>query len=172
VEAYDSLARFAARARYSVTTELPDGLLVSDLLICRPFAGGRMPVHRGDPVLQPLTSLATAAGTTLGVYAEVYRLAGTGAESLRVEFSLEPADSPGLLAQFGRWLGRAARLTQPQADPRVAWSAEVENAVHRIAVNLPLDPGRTGRHVLILRVTDAAKGVTAEARRILLLRDE
>jgi hypothetical protein len=172
VEAYDSVARFAARARYSVTAEVPDGLLVSDLLISRPFAAGRLPVHRGDPALQPLASLVTAAGTTLGVYAEVYRLAGTGAESLRVEFSLEPADSPGLLAQFGRWLGRAARLTQPQADPRVAWSAEVENAVHPIAVNLPLDPGRTGRHVLILRVTDAATGVTAEARRILLLRDE
>jgi hypothetical protein len=175
VEAYDPIAGFAARARYAIDTALPDdGIIVSDLLIGEAFEGGRLPARRDDAALRPFGDLTVRPGATLGVYAEVYRLSAPGRESIRVEFALEPAEGPGLLVQFGRWLGRTTGLApRQQTDPRVAWSADVaEDGVHPIAVNLPLDPRRTGRHVLILRVTDSATGVTAETRRPLLLRQE
>jgi hypothetical protein len=175
VEAYDPVAGFAARARYALDTALPDeGITVSDLLIGEEFEGGHLPSRRDHPALQPFGDLVVRAGATLGVYAEVYRLTAPGRETLRVEFALEPAESPGLLVQFGRWLGRATGLARRQeTDPRVAWSADVvEEGTYPIAVNLPLDPRRTGRHVLILRVTDSVSGVTAETRRPLLLRSD
>lgn len=173
VELYDSVARHAARARYALATEIPsEGIVVSDLLIGEPFDEARLPVRRDDPLLRAWPSLVARAGATIGLYAEVYRLAAPGPEAVRVELSLEPAEGPGLLAQFARWLGRATGLSQPRSDPRVSWSADVEEGVYPIALNLPLDPRRTGRQVLVLRVTDVATGVTAESRRPLLLRRE
>jgi hypothetical protein len=172
IEALDTAADFAARARYALSAFVPEsGPVVSDLLIGAAFEEGELPDRRDHPGLRPLPVLEVARGSVIGVYAEVYRLADAGPDALRVEFSLEPADSPGLLSQFARWLGRAAGLVQPQADPRVAWQAGSEDAVHPLALNLPLDPGRRGRHVLILRVTDVATGVTTESRRVLLVRD-
>jgi hypothetical protein len=170
VEALDSAADFAARARYSLPAFVPDaGPVVSDLLICHPFEGGQLPDHREHASLRPLPVLEVERGATIGVYAEVYRLASAGPEALRVEFALEPAESRGLLTQLARWIGRAAGIVPPEADPRVAWRAEAEELVHPLALNMPLDPGRRGRHVLILRVTDTATGVTTETRRVLLI---
>jgi hypothetical protein len=170
IEAYDPGSRFAARARYALETSIPDtGLIVSDLLIAAPFEEGRLPSRRDEPTLRPHHDLVLDAGSSVGVYAEVYRLSAPGPESLRVEFSLQPAEGPGLLVQFARWLGRAAGLVQPRTDPRVAWSTEVEEGVHPIVVTLPLDPSRTGRQMLVLRVTDTRTGVTAETSRVLLL---
>jgi hypothetical protein len=172
VELLDPVVRFAARARYALDADIPEsGPIVSDLLICTPF-DGRLPSRRDDPVLRPLHALAVPAGATLGVYAEVYRLAGAGPESLRIEFALEPADRPGLLVQFARWIGRTAGVVRPPTDPRVAWSEEVEDGVHPLAINLPLDARRSGRHVLVLRVTDLRTGRSAETRRPLLIRGE
>jgi hypothetical protein len=42
--------------------------------------------------------------------------------------------------------------------------------VRSIAVNLPLDPRRRGRFVLVVKVTDPQTGQTAESRRPLLVR--
>jgi hypothetical protein len=173
VEALDTVNDFAARARYSLAALVPEeGPVVSDLLICYPFPDGRLPEQRNDPVLQARPDLRLGIGDTLGVYAEVYRVEGTGPESLGVEFSLEPADSPGLLTRLGRWVGRAAGLAAPQTDPRVAWRTEADGGIYPIALNLPLDPGRTGRHVLILRVTDRTTGQTTETRRTVLIRQQ
>jgi hypothetical protein len=170
VEALDSVAGFAARARYALPASLPDeGPIVSDLLIALPFEEGRLPSRRDDPALRPRPSLEVAAGETLGVYAEVYRIEEAGADRLRVELALEPADRPGLLTQLGRWIGRATGITGPRIDPRVAWQTAAEDAVYPLALNLPLDPRRHGRHELVLRVTDLRSGLTAETRRPLLI---
>jgi hypothetical protein len=170
VEVLDTAASFAARARYAVDAFVPgDGPVVSDLLLCAPF-DGRLPDRRDDPALRALHSQVLERGATIGVYAEVYRLAGTGPEALRLEFSLDPADGPGLLTRLGRWIGRATGIVRPQTDPRVAWHEEVDAGVHSVAVNLPLDPRRTGRYVLSLRVTDPGTGLHAVAQRELLIR--
>jgi hypothetical protein len=168
-ELLDLQSGHAARARYRLDAEVPaTGPVVSDLLVGAPF-GERLPVRRDDAVLAPLHTLVVPQGTTLGVYAEVYRLSAVGPESLRIEFALEPADRPGLLGRLARWMGRATGIIGPESDPRVAWSEEVEAGVHPLAVNLPLDPQRNGRHVLILRITDLGTGETAESRRPLLI---
>lgn len=170
VEALDTVGDFAARARYSLGALVPeDGPVVSDLLICRPFPEGRLPERLDDPALDARPELRLDAGDTLGVYAEVYRLAGSGPETLGVEFSLEPAHGPGLLTRLARWVGRTAGLAGPQTDPRVAWRAEADGDIYPIALNLPLEPERTGRHVLILRVTDLTTGQTTETRRTVLI---
>jgi hypothetical protein len=170
VEALDTALSLAARARYALDAFVPgDGPVVSDMLISDAF-GPVLPRRRDDPLLRPLHTLVVPRGASLGVYAEVYRLAGTGPESLRIEFALEPAEGPGLLTQFARWLGRRAGLLRPQEDPRVSWQEEAGVGVHSIAVNLPLETRRTGRHLLVLRVTDTATGATAETSRPLLIR--
>jgi hypothetical protein len=172
VEALDSAADFAARARYSLPAlVLPDsGPIVSDLLICLPFVDGELPADRDAPSLRARPTLVVAAGETLGIYAEAYRIAGTGPETVRVEVALEPADGPGLFTRFARWLGRAAGVTQSRSDPRVAWQAATEEAVFPLALNLPLDPALHGRHVLVLRITDLQTGRDAETRRLVLIR--
>jgi hypothetical protein len=165
-------AGFAARARYSLPAlVLPDsGPIVSDLLICLPFVDGELPADRDAPSLRARPTLVVAAGETLGIYAEAYRIAGTGPETVRVEVALEPADGPGLFTRFARWLGRAAGVTQSRSDPRVAWQAATEEAVFPLALNLPLDPALHGRHVLVLRITDLQTGRDAETRRLVLIR--
>jgi hypothetical protein len=169
VEALDTAAAFAARARYSLDAFVPDdGPVVSDLLVSEAF-GERLPGSRNDAALRPLHSLIVAEGTVLGLYAEVYGVGGAGSDALQLEFALEPADSPGLIVQFARWIGRSVGLVQPDTDPRVAWQEEVDAGVHPIAVNLPIHPRRPGRHVLILRVTDMRTGLIAETRRTLLV---
>jgi hypothetical protein len=169
VEALDSAAAFAARARYSLDAFIPeDGPVVSDLLVGAPF-GSVLPNSRTDPQLRPLHTLIVPMGSSLGLYAEVYRVAATGPEAVRLEFALEPAEGPGLLTQFARWIGRAVGLVQPETDPRVAWREEVEAGVHPVAVNLPVEPRRPGRYTLTLRVTDLGTGRTAETRRALLI---
>jgi hypothetical protein len=171
VEALDSAADFAARARYSLPALLPDdGPVVSDLLLCLPFEDGALPARRDAPGLRARSTLVVSAGETLGVYAEVYRIAGTGPEAVRVELALEPADAPGVFTRFARWLGRTAGVVQPRSDPRVAWQAATEDEVFPLALNLPLDPARHGRHVLVLRVTDLQTNREAETRRALLIR--
>jgi hypothetical protein len=170
VEALDTAAAFAARARYSLDAFVPeDGPVVSDVLVTAPF-GELLPGNRSDPLLRPLHTLIVPMGTTVGLYAEVYRVAAAGPDALRLEFALEPAEGPGVLAQFARWIGRAVGLVQPDTDPRVAWREEVEAGVHPVAVNLPIEPRRPGRHVLTLRVTDLRTGRTAETRRYLMVR--
>jgi hypothetical protein len=171
VEALDSVAGFAARARYAIPAGVPDeGPVVSDLLVAFPFEQGRLPTRRDDPLLRARPTLELNAGETLGIYAEVYRITGTEPEVMRVEIALEPADRPGLIRQLGRWIGRATGIAAPPSDPRVAWQAASEEAVYPLALNLPLDPRRHGRHDLVLRVTDLASGMTAESRRALLIR--
>jgi hypothetical protein len=170
VEALDTALSLAARARYALDALVPgDGPVVSDMLISEVF-GPVLPRRRDDPLLRPLHMLVVSQGASLGVYAEVYRLAGTGPESLRIEFALEPIEGPGLLTQFARWLGRRAGLLRPPEDPRVSWQEEAGSGVHSIAVNLPLETRRTGRHLLVLRVTDTATGAAAETSRPLLIR--
>jgi hypothetical protein len=164
VEALDSTARFGARARYALDALLPgDGPVLSDVLICAPFPADRLPLHRDDDVLRARSSLVFAPGDTLGIYAEVYRLA---VGSARVEIGLHPARGPGPFARLGRWLG----LVGPRSDPRVAWNTGAASELRSLAVNLPLDPRRRGMHVLVVRVTDPATGRTAESRRPLLIR--
>jgi hypothetical protein len=168
VELLDSVAGVAARARYPLDATLTGtGLLVSDLLLSAPF-DGPLPTRRDDPVMAPLTSLVVPAGATLGVYAELYR-SGADGDAIRVEFGLEPADRPGLLGRLARWVGRATGILGSPVDPRVAWSANVESGVQPLAVNLPLDPRRRGRHVLVLRVTDLRTGTAVQAQRPLLI---
>jgi hypothetical protein len=170
-EALDTVAGVAARARYRLPALVPDaGPVVSDLLLCRPFRDGGLPERNDDPSLRPLPSLVLTAGDTLGLYAEVYRLAGRGAEALAVELSLEPLDGPGLLSRIGRWIGRAAGLAGPRTDPRVSWRAEAGGDVYPVAMNLPIDVRRSGRYVLILRATDLVTGQASEARRPVLIR--
>jgi hypothetical protein len=171
VEALDSVAGYAARARYAIPAGLPDeGPIVSDLLVAYPFEDGRLPSRRDDPLLRARPTLELDAGATLGIYAEVYRVAGTEPEVMRVEVALEPTDRPGLLRQFGRWIGRATGVAAPRTDPRVAWQAASGDSVYPLALNLPLDPRRHGRHELVLRVTDLVSGLTTETRRPLLIR--
>jgi hypothetical protein len=171
VEAMDSAADFAARARYALPALLPeDGPVVSDLLICLPFEDGALPARRDDDGLRARTTLVLDAGETVGVYAEVYRIAGTGAEAVRLELALEPAEGPGLLTQFARWLGRVVGIATPATDPRVAWQTASEDDVFPLALNLPLDASRHGPFVLVLRVTDLHTGQATETRRPLLIR--
>jgi hypothetical protein len=173
VEALDTAADFAARARYTLPAFVPDtGPVVSDLLLARPFPPGRLPTGRDDPVLRGLPHLRLGAGDTMGVYAEVSRLSSREADGVRIEVSLEPGEAPGLLTQFARWIGRAAGIVQPRTDPRVSWRAEAEDGTYPIALNVPLERGRTGRHVLVLRVTDMVTGASAESRRILLIEEQ
>jgi hypothetical protein len=170
VEALDSGSAFAARARYSLDALVPgDGPLLSDMLVTEPF-GAVSPRRRDDAALRPLHSLIVGRGAAVGVYAEVYRLATNGPESLRVEFALEPAEGPGPLTQFARWLGRRAGLVRPRQDPRVSWHEEAGAGVHSIAVDLPLDPRLRGRYLLVLRITDTGTGGVAETARPLLIR--
>jgi hypothetical protein len=172
VEALDTAGDYAARARYALPAFLPgDGPVVSDLLVARQFPAERLPGRRDDPLLHALTELRVQRGDTVGIYAEVYRLTRSGPDAVRVELALEPAQGPGLLRQFARWLGRVAGVTQPSTDPRVAWSAEAEEGVHPLALNVPLVPDRAGLHALVLRVTDRGTGQTAESRRMLLIED-
>lgn len=170
VEALDTAASVAARARYSLDAFVPDeGPVVSDLLVSAAF-GERLPDSRTDPALRPLHTLIVESGTTLGLYAEVYRLEAAGPESVRLEFALEPAEGPGLVARFARWIGRGLGLVQPETDPRVAWREAVEAGVHPVAVNLPVQPPRPGRYLLTLRVTELATGRATETQRALLVR--
>jgi hypothetical protein len=83
---------------------------------------------------------------------------------------MQPMDSPGLLRQFARWIGRGLGLVQPETDPRVAWREEAEGGVHPVAVNLPVAPPRAGRYLLTLRVTELATGQATETQRPLLVR--
>jgi hypothetical protein len=169
VEALDTGAAFAARARYALDAFVPaDGPVVSDLLVSAPFQE-RLPDNRNDAALRPLHTLSIAAGSSIGVYAEVYRLRAAGPDMLRLEFALEPATGPGIISRVARWIGRTVGLLQPETDPRVAWREEVEAGTHPIALNLPLQTERTGRHVLVLRITDLQTGRTAETRRILMI---
>ena len=169
VEALDTAAAYAARARYTLDAFVPeDGPVVSDLLVGQAFEGV-LPATRADPALRPLHVLAVPMGTMLGIYAEVYRVDEVGPDALRIEFALEPAEGPGLLTRIARWIGRAAGVVAPATDPRVAWREEGEAGVHPIAVNLPVEPRRTGRYMLVLRVTEVRTGLTTETRRPLLV---
>jgi hypothetical protein len=168
VELFDSAAGFAAVARYPLPAELPAGHSISDLLLCEPF-GERLPVRRDDPAIRARATLVVPAGSTLGVYAELYGLSGAPADSVRIEFGLEPADRPGALGRLARWIGRATGIAGPPVEPRVSWSEDVEAGVHPVAVNLPLDPRQRGRRVLVVRVTDLRTGAVAESRRPLLI---
>src|SRR5688500_1399139 len=162
-EALDTVGRFGARARYALDARLPpEGPFLSDVLVCEPFPADRLPTRRDDEVLRARGSLVVAAGDTLGLYAEVYRLAGPNA---RVEIGLQPANGPGAFVRFGRWLG----VVGPSTDPRVSWSSEGPDGLRSLAVNLPLDARRRGRFILVVRVTDAQTGRTAETRRPLLV---
>jgi hypothetical protein len=170
VEALDTVSRVAGRARYAVDAFVPGaGLLLSDLLIARPF-GTALPRRRDDPLITALTDRVVPRGGTLGVYAEVYRLDAAAARDLTVEFSLEPADGEGVLGRFARWLGRRAGVVGPREDPRVSWLEEIDAGVHAIAVNLPLDRQHVGRRLLVLRVTDPVTGETTESERLILIR--
>jgi hypothetical protein len=164
----DTTARFGARARYALEAALPrSGPILSDVLISAPFPADTLPAHRDDAVLQARSSLVFAPGDTLGVYAEVYRLASADA---RVEIGLQPASGPGPVARLGRWLGRPLGLSGRPSNPRVAWSTGGAPELRSLAVNLPLDARRRGRFVLVVRVTDKQTGHTAESRRPLLIR--
>jgi hypothetical protein len=171
VEALDTVGDVAARGRYLLPALVPaDGPVVSDLLVADRFEPGALPEARDDPGLRGRASLEFAAGDTLGLFAEIYRVAGTGPAALGVELALQPADGPGLLTRLGRWLGRAVGLAGAETEPRVTWRAAAEGSVHSLALNLPLDASRTGRQVLVLRVTDLHTGGVAETRRVIMIR--
>lgn len=170
VEALDTVSRIAGRARYAVDAFVPGaGVLVSDLLIARPF-GDALPRHRNDPLIAALPELVVPRGGTVGVYAEVYRVDAATARDLTVEFSLEPADAEGVLGRFARWLGRRAGVAGPREDPRVSWLEEVDAGVHVLAVNIPVDRQHAGRRRLVLRITDPVSGAVTETDRVILIR--
>src|SRR5690606_16306159 len=121
-----------------------------------------------DPRLRPFEALIFQQGDTLGIYAEVYRLDGSGTIDLSV--AIESAESPSLLGRFARWIGRGLGLVEPSEDPRVGWRGEADEARYVVALNVPVPPDRDGLHDLVLRVTDPATGEVTEARRRILIR--
>lgn len=168
IEVMDTAADFAARARYAVDALVPDdGPVLSDLLLSQPFRDGGLPERRDDPQLVALPRAVVNAGDTLGIYAEVQRIAGTTAA---IRIGIEPADGPNALARAARWIGRTLGLTGPPTDPTVEWRAPTSGGIHPIALDLPLDADRRGTFALVLRVTDPVTGRTSESRRLLLIR--
>ena len=153
----------AARARYAVDTAVPAGPVLSDLLITRPLPASVRPGRIADPGVEVVASLVFAPGDTLGVTAELYRVAED--TPLHIEVALERTDA-SLLRRLGQWLG----LVDGGQAARVAWSENADGGAHVIALNLPLDPERTGMHELVLRVMDAAGGRTESRRTILIER--
>ena len=171
VEAIDSAAQLAARARYALQAHLPDGApWLSDILVCAPFPIGAHPARYDDTALAALPSLVLRRGDTLGIYAEAYRLREGGA-ALEVQLAIEPADPPHAVRRLFEWVGRATGLAGPATQPRVAWTEETIAVVHALSVNLPLDPRLRGRHVLVMRITDPVRGSTAISRRLILIEE-
>ena len=159
----------AGRARYALDAHIPAaGPVVSDLLIARPSAPGDAPDRRDDPRLSAFQSLIFRPGDTLGIYAEVYRLAPDGA--MDVELAIESAGSPSLLGRFARWIGRGLGLVQPSEDPRIGWRGEPEDARYIVALNVTLPDDREGLQDLVIAVTDPRTGERTEGRRRILIR--
>jgi hypothetical protein len=159
----------AGRARYALDAHIPpSGPVLSDLLISRRFGAGESPDRVDAPNLRAFESLIFRPGDTLGIYAEVYRLATDGAIDIQV--GLESAGGPSLLGRFARWIGRGLGLVQPADEPRVSWRGEAANARYVVSLNLPLEDDRDGMHDLVLQVTDLATGERTEARRRILIR--
>jgi hypothetical protein len=168
-EVLDSTSGVAARARYGLDVWIPeDGPVVSDILVSRPFPSGPLPERLDDPVIDARSSLVLAAGDTLGIYAEAYRLQGG---TLGVELALESDREPSLLSRFGRWIGRAVGVARPDSEPRVAWRTEQDNVIHTVALNLPLERRMRGPYSLVLRITDLSSGAVTETRRQVLIVD-
>jgi hypothetical protein len=163
----DTLAP-AARARHALDGHLPDGIVLSDVLVGRAFPPGRSPERRDDELLLPSPSLTFAPGDTVGLYAEVYRLAE--GQPIDIEIGIENAGSPTLLGRVARWVGRTLGLLQPAAEPRISWRGEPSDTRHAIALNIVIPHDRKGLHEIVLRVSATGSEKPTESRRLVLIR--
>lgn len=172
MELFEDSTRFAGRARHGV--EIPgyrlDGPAISDPVIGAPYGRDPLPLSRHDDHLRPLASLIFEPDETIGLYAEVHRLApGRDDQShFKVSLTVGKAETPSLLARAWGWIGRKIGVAKPDETPRLAWEGSAPAGQPAVlAVDLPLDGLKPGLWAIELHLTDLVTGEEVASSRVI-----
>ncbi|MGQ0814083.1 MAG: tetratricopeptide repeat protein [Gemmatimonadota bacterium] len=166
-EVYDTVTRFAARARYRLEPPATaGGMTLSGILLTNPFAAGQTPAGRTDASAAPLSRPVVAPKQTLGVYSE---LAITGAQtrSVNVELEIRSIDKPSAVTRLAGWVGSRLGFAGTSSTPgRLGWTLDLQPH-QNTAIALTIDPGKLdgGRYLITLKATDPENGAVVLAER-------
>lgn len=171
-EVYDPATRFAARARYRVETPASSGgLVLSGIMLTKPFAQGGLPTSRADSSAAPLTRPVVAPGQTLGIYSEL-RISANEKKSVNVELEVRSIERPSAVTRLAGWVGSRLGFAGNSATPgKLGWTLEVQPNQNNV-IALTVDPGKLegGRYLITLKVTDPIGGGVVLAEREFLTR--
>jgi hypothetical protein len=171
VEAYDSLSHRGARARYALPLDpYPAGQpALSDILLTHPFGNDPLPRGRADLRDAALAGASVEAGSNVGIYAEIHRLAGDrdGRTRYSVGIAVEPMGGRSVAARVAHWFGRAIGLAHDHPPPSVSWTAEGRAGQPVIvAMDLQMSSTSPGLYRIQLTVRDRILGVRMETQRV------
>jgi hypothetical protein len=171
-EVYDTVTRFAARARYRLENPAESGgLTLSGILLTNPFPAGQLPAGRADISAAPLARPVVAPRQTLGVYAEL-GLKGDAPRSVNVELEIRSIDKPTTVTRLAGWVGSRLGFAGNSSTPgKLSWALEVQPGQNNV-IALTIDPGKLdgGRYLITLRATDPQSGAVVLAEREFLTR--
>jgi hypothetical protein len=135
MEMLEEKSRLAGRARFPLAHRSRNSLVLSDLLMAKPFADGRRPRARTDASLEPLPTTVLSAGASVGIYADAI-VEGERPRNLRVRL---------------RIMGAKRR----DARTAISWIDEVTTeGPTPIAATISLEKLKAGRYFMELSVTD------------------
>lgn len=171
-EVYDSVTRFAARARYRLEPPAASGgLVLSGIMLTNPYPSGQLPASRTDASAAPLARPVVAPGQTLGVYSELI-IPGDAARTVNVELEVRSIEKPSAVTRLAGWIGSRLGFAGNSSTPgKLGWTVEMQPH-HSNAIALTVDPGKLdgGRYLVTLKVTDPASGAVVLAEREFLTR--
>jgi hypothetical protein len=171
-EVYDTVTRFAARARYRLELAAAAGALaLSGIMLTNPYPQGQIPSSRSDSSAMPLSRPVVAPQQTLGIYSEL-TITGEEPRSVNIELEIRSIDRPSVVTRLAGWVGSRLGFAGNSATPgKLGWTLEVQP--HRNnAIALTIDPGKLddGRYLITLKVTDPIGGAVVVAERDFLTR--
>lgn len=171
-EVYDSVTRFAARARYRMESPAASGgLVLSGIMLTNPFPAGQLPKGRADASAAPLARPVVAPGQTLGVYAELTKT-GEALDSVSVELEIRAIDKPSVVTRLAGWVGSKLGFAGKNSTPgRLGWTLELQPNQNNV-IALTIDPGKldSGRYLITLTATDPKTKAVVVAEREFLTR--
>ena len=171
-EVYDTLTRFAARARYRLEPPaVSAGLALSGIMLTNPFPQGQLPTNRADINAAPLSRPVVAPGQTLGIYSEL-RIPGDAVRGVDVELEVRSIDKPSAVTRLAGWVGSRLGFAGNNSTPgKLSWTLEVQPHQTNV-IALTIDPGKldSGRYLITLKVTDPVSNAVVLAEREFLTR--
>jgi hypothetical protein len=171
-EVYDTVTRFAARARYRLENPAEAGALtLSGMLLTNPFPAGQLPAGRSDVSAAPLARPVVGPRQTLGVYSEL-GFKGDAPRSVNVELEIRSIDRPTTVTRLAGWIGSRLGFAGNSVTPgKLSWALEVQPNQNNV-VALTIEPGKLdgGRYLITLKATDPQSGAVVVAEREFLTR--